>query len=495
MEAEGYLDPGIGVLRRQIDSAIRRKTVAQLLESARTRMEEDEYPLALQKVREALDLDPQSAEALALKERIEHSRGQRQVDEWYRLARQHVDACGFDHARQALQNVLELRPADTRALELLSAVERREQEYVKLHAEKEQLYQAALDAYERAELSTALSKIERVLELDRKAPDTGTSKRGTAYQSLYNQVRSERDAMMNSYAEARRELDEGNFPRALALCEEYLKRYPGQALFQALKFDVEEQRRQKLSGFVAEVDRRADAEPDLDKRVEILRDAAERFPEEEHFQRALRLARDKRDLVNSIVVKARRLEEQHQFGDALAQWEILRTIYAQYPGLEFEVERLRKRREQQAREDAKARWVERIDGHLEAGEYTRANGPFARCHGRASRRPRVGRTGQARRAGPGTQRRIAPAHGGRPAAVRRRPVGRGTGGARQGLRPGAAQPGDPRRARGHAPQAGAGADGDGLETRGPVSASGVAPGPRQPHRAQPAHADRGPRPR
>ncbi|HWQ56477.1 MAG TPA: protein kinase [Bryobacteraceae bacterium] len=372
LEAEGYLDPSISLLRRQLDHAVRRKTVTQLLESARTRMLEEEYPLALQKVQEALELEAENADALALKTRIEKHRGQRQADEWLRLARQHADSYGFSHARQAIQNVLQLNATDPRAIELLAEVQRREQEYLKVREEKQKLYSAALEAYEHAELSTAMSKLQRVLELDQKIPDVSAPERGAAYQQLYNRVRSEHDEMMGAYAEARRQLDEGNFAKARALSEQYLNRYPGQALFQALQYDIEEQRRQKLSGYIVEVDRRVDAEPDLDKRAEILEEAVSRFPEEDHFQRSLRLLRDKHDLVHSIEAKARQWEENGQFSEALAQWEILRTIYPQYPGLSFEVERVTRRRDLQARGDAKARWVEEIDRHLESGEYQRA---------------------------------------------------------------------------------------------------------------------------
>ena len=40
-------------------------------------------------------------------------------------------------------------------------------------------------------------------------------------------------------------------------------------------------------------------------------------------------------------------------------WEILRTIYSQYPGLKFEVERLQKRREQQAASRPRPGWSSR----------------------------------------------------------------------------------------------------------------------------------------
>ena len=76
-----------------------------------------------------------------------------------------------------------------------------------------------------------------MVELDRRAPDT-TSGAGTTYQNFYNQVRSEQDAIENAYSEARRYLAERAFTKALAVCDRYLAKYPGNALFQALKFDV-----------------------------------------------------------------------------------------------------------------------------------------------------------------------------------------------------------------------------------------------------------------
>jgi uncharacterized membrane protein len=51
-----------------------------------------------------------------------------------------------------------------------------------------------------------------------------------------------------------------NFDAALATCRQYLSKYPNHALFQALKFDVEERRRHNLSAVIAETDRRVEQE-------------------------------------------------------------------------------------------------------------------------------------------------------------------------------------------------------------------------------------------
>ena len=124
-----------------------------------------------------------------------------------------------------------------------------------------------------------------------------------------------------------------------------LLKYPNHALFQALQFDVEERQRQKLSALVAETDRRVEREPDLDRRAAILEEVLKQYPGEPHFEHALKLVKDKRDLVDSIVGKARFYEDRGQLSEALDQWQILRSIHEQYPGLQFEIERLIKRRE------------------------------------------------------------------------------------------------------------------------------------------------------
>lgn len=372
LEAEGHLDPGITDLRRLIDSKTRERKIRQLLESARSRMEEDEYPLALSKVEEVLHLEPQNPEAASLKSGIENRRVERDLNDWFRLAQQHIDTRQYSHARDALRRILQLRSKEARAMQLLSEVDRLEREYLRLKQEKEQCYKAALEAEGRGEISFALSKLERVLELDRQAPDTTSPGLSTNYQNLYNKVRSESDAIKDAYAEARKHLDGKNFQAALAICAAQIEKYPGNALFQALKFDIEEQQRQTLSERIAETDRQVEAEPDLRRRVSILEEAVRANPGETHFEQALKRARDKSNLVDNIVARARSAEENGQFGEAIAQWETLQTIYGRYPGLNLEIEHLKKRRDQHSMLEEKGRRVEQIDHYLGIGDYSRA---------------------------------------------------------------------------------------------------------------------------
>jgi cytochrome c-type biogenesis protein CcmH/NrfG len=363
----------MSLLKTQIEQTVRQRTIRQLLESARTRIEEDELPLALQKIGSVLEIDPLNADALALKSQVERQRSERQIENWFRLVRQHIDNQDYAQARQGIGEILKINSGDTQARELLASIDRTEQELLKAQEAKQKLYDAALDSYRRGEISTALNKLERLLELDRTAPKSANPERDAQYQSFYNQVRSEREAARNAYAEARKFLNEHNFTRVLETCKDYLAKHPGDPLFQALKIEAEEIQRQQQSQVVAEINRRVDAEADLDKKYNILNDAVEKYPQEPQFKASLKLVKERRDLINSIVERARQYEDRNQLNDAAGQWDILKNIYPQYPGLDFELQRLSRRREEQARSETKALWVEKIDRHLSVGEYQKAS--------------------------------------------------------------------------------------------------------------------------
>jgi serine/threonine-protein kinase len=371
LDGEGYIDPEISMLRNQVGRAGRQVSIRQILESARRFHEEEEYSLALRKIDEALQLDPEHAEALDLKNQVERKRRARQVEEWSRLARQHLNDNAFSEARAALESLLELQPGDAKAREMLAEVDRRAGDFETRRQEKSRLYDEAVRAWEKGEVSAALVRLDRWAFLDRELPETDAA-RELSCQNFYNQVRTEDEALRNSLDQARRLLAEQNFAAALQICDHYLAKYPNQPLFQALRFDVEERRRKNLSAFIAETDQRVESEPDPEKRCAILEEASRLYPGEPHFERSVRLARDKRNLVSSVVQKARLQEEQGRYSEAVETWEMLRTIHGQYPGLDNEIARAEKRREAASRSEARSAWVERIDKLLELREFEKA---------------------------------------------------------------------------------------------------------------------------
>ena len=137
---------------------------------------------------------------------------------------------------------------------------RRKSRSTRVRRQKTEIYQAAVNAWKNGEVSQALSQMKHVLELDRRAPDVSSPDAAGVPELLQQDpVRARR--INNSYAEARRYLADKNFAQALQICREFLDRYPGHALFQALKFDIDEQQRQQLSGFIADIDRRSTRSP------------------------------------------------------------------------------------------------------------------------------------------------------------------------------------------------------------------------------------------
>jgi serine/threonine-protein kinase len=373
LESEGHIDPDMPVLRMQIEQSVRQREIRSLLEDARKRMESDEHLLALQKLGEILALEPNNGDALAMRAQIERQRSEKQIEGWFRLAEEHRKSQLFSQARQSLQEILNIDSTNTRARTMMAEIDQTEQDLARFREEKRRLYEGALASYRSGEISTALSKLERGLDLGRRADGRAlTTEIDAQYQSFYNQVRSERDAAKNAYAEGRKCLEDKNTMRALEICEEYLTKQPEDPMFQALKLEAQDMERQVRSAAIAEMKRRAEAEPDLDKKVNLLTEACARFPDEPQFNADLKAVQGKRDFVNGIVAKARQYEERGQFAEATNQWDVLRNIHAAYPGLQFELERLARQREDHAHAEAKANWMERIDAHFANGEYARA---------------------------------------------------------------------------------------------------------------------------
>ena len=372
LEAEGHLDPRITVLRMQIEMAAKAKKTRQLLESARARMEQDEIPLALDKIREVLELDPENADALALRQSMEKQRSEGQISRWLELAQTHLNNRDFGAARSAAQEVLAINRADSRAMDLLEKIESTETDSKRVREQKEQLYTSALRAYQNGEISTALSKLERLFSVAQANPNAAIPERDAVYQSFYKEVRSERDTIHSSLEDAQRQFREKNFTGAMAVCQDLLSKYPNDGTFQALKIRIEDAERQELSSYTAELSKRLEAERDLDRRVNIAREACDRYPNETQFAQQLKLVRERRDLVNSIVVKARQYEERGQFSEAISQWDILRNIHPDYPGIAFELEQTKKKRDQQGRDEEHSRLVNEIDGLIKSRAYAKA---------------------------------------------------------------------------------------------------------------------------
>jgi hypothetical protein len=193
---------------------------------------------------------------------------------------------------------------------------------------KKQLYTSALKAYQNGEISTALSKLERFSggAIIRRSDSEREAVYKASTKSAVERIPSTARLKTRSASSARK------FRRRHGLCRELLTKYPNDGTFQALKIRIEDAERQELSSYTADVSKRLEAERDLDRRVNIIREACERYPNEAQFAQQLKLVRERRDLVNSIVVKARQYEGAGD-SEAISQWDILRNTIQIIPAL------------------------------------------------------------------------------------------------------------------------------------------------------------------
>ena len=359
IESEGYSDPEIDRLRGEVDQAAQRSKAQQLFETAKKYFVLAEHTLALQRVHELLELEPDHRDARILKLRIEDRLNELTIENWIKLAITHLENSDFENAREAIKNVEKQRPGLPAIADLLKEVSRREAELKEHSRLKEELYRQLLDDFRDGNFSSALHKADELITLARL--DKAANPK---YSTLYNQVKSTYEALSRQREDVQRLIKENSYARAISICDEVLAQHPKNLHFQALKHEAEDKQRQQRSAYIAETDRRADNESDLDRRIQILEEGLNNYPDEMRFLEGLHVARAKRELVESIIATAKFHEERREFADTIGQFEILRTIYPYYPGLDFEIARLRKRREEQVREESKARLIEAIEQAL-----------------------------------------------------------------------------------------------------------------------------------
>ena len=127
LQSEGEIDNRIVEIRERVDRAMRQKSISQLLDSARTLIAQED-PMAVAKVQEVLLIDPQNADARDLLAEVKRKKSQRDIENWFTVAERHLGTHDFKAAREALQEILAIRP-DSRAFAMLADVERRERDY------------------------------------------------------------------------------------------------------------------------------------------------------------------------------------------------------------------------------------------------------------------------------------------------------------------------------------------------------------------------------
>jgi predicted Ser/Thr protein kinase len=181
-------------------------------------------------------------------------------------------------------------------------------------------------------------------------------------------IAAEPVGILSDIARARQQLAEGGFEAILEICARRLVQHAGHAVFAELQREAEQRR--KLA-WLEEVQRRAASEVDLRERSRILERALNQSPNETVLQHELEFTRNKLALIDSIVDQARAHEASGRWDLALEKWKSLLTVYAAHPGLQGEIDRAGRAREQALRDDAE-REAQPIEQALRIGELAAA---------------------------------------------------------------------------------------------------------------------------
>jgi serine/threonine protein kinase len=373
LESEGHLAPEITGLRNQIDAAVRQRHIDELLEFARTSMQhDDEVEAALAKLRDVLEIDPDNPEARSLKAKAEKKRSEKDAAVWIDIGNSHLTNRDFSEARKAVNDALHHHPGDSRALELLRKIGEVESVAIRVREQKEQFYDRAMRDFHAGDIESARSRLDRLFSEIRLHPEGAVPERDAVFESFYNEVCSASDSLRSRYEEAQRTLEAENFAQARSICSEQLLKYPKNEDLKLLKLQIDFAERQKISADFAAATKNADTELDLNRRANIWQEAVKAHPEEPRFAELYKLTCERRDFVNSIIEKAEQFGKSEQYSDALNQWERLRKLHPGYPGLSFELEQARKKRDQQIKLEEKARVAEEIFNLMKLRDLPRA---------------------------------------------------------------------------------------------------------------------------
>ena len=193
----------------------------------------------------------------------------------------------------------------------------------------------------------------------------------------------ERDETVGSNAvQATALLAGGRFEEALDRLSDGLKAVPDNVTLLELRKSLldrirqQEERAQQdrarleKEALLSDVFTRVEQEPRLERRITMLEEAELRFPQEPQLAQLSLAAKELTARVSSITAAARELEEEEKYDEALAQWNIVRTLHATQTELDDNISRVTRLRDQR-RAKAKAVWVEKVRDAFDASDYGR----------------------------------------------------------------------------------------------------------------------------
>lgn len=369
IEEEGFVDPAISNQRQKLDQALQQKWIGEQLESARLHRDIGDFDAALDKLDVILKTAPGNAEAIRERELINNERLQRVLSQADRYMRSH----DFESARRSIEEARQIKPKDSATSELLLELTRLEEADRRLAEQKEALFVEAQDSMKAGRATTALHKLDRIRELIHNQGSGLVSDRDAIYVQYHEEILGEYARLRRAFEDAKYQLEQGKFAQVAAVCDEMLATNPGHPLFTGLKLQAEDRERQTRLECVEGVCAALANEPDLERQVGIVQDALNRFNGEPQLTEMLRNVKGRRGLIGALVASAREAEEAGEYITALDNWEAIREFHPNFPGLNREMARVERRREEQIRTEKKSERIEEVERLVRLADYDNAS--------------------------------------------------------------------------------------------------------------------------
>lgn len=177
-------------------------------------------------------------------------------------------------------------------------------------------------------------------------------------------------------AEAAREvkawLAAGEISKALITCNRMLSLRPDDRLFEGLRLEGENRAREIRVEFIRQLGVELERVPDLDARVESIRQARLRYPSETSLSDLLENATARRNLIHTLIAEARNEEHSEGYARALERWHLVQELFPMMPGLDEEIRRVESLAETQKKMKRRSEFVDAIFQLSSTGEYSRA---------------------------------------------------------------------------------------------------------------------------
>jgi serine/threonine protein kinase len=367
LEGRGYWHSRIEEVRDQLQQAKTTGQIEKLLQQATEYIGSDKPKLALNNLRRVLAIDPEQKEAKRLVTEVERLLADRDLASLLESAQAAMENEDFDVSEQLVKNVLSCRPNHPLALQLSKHVGQRRALFEDRKHQEDAAYEKAVKAFQSGDVSAAFRNAEELARLAHfdKHPDP-------RYTDIYAKVRSTHDFLLRKYSEAEKLMEERRLHDAKRVCEEVLSKYPNDIGCRALLNRISHREIEFKSAEIAAILATVNNEPNIDRKVEILEQGLREHPKEIRLEEAIRSAKELGAVVKSVVDAARDLEYRQDFEGAEAQLETLKRIYPLYPGLDFQLARLREKHHDHLKEKARAGIIEEIRRYLSEGLFDQA---------------------------------------------------------------------------------------------------------------------------